>query len=244
MKPGPAGALRKSLVAESSEGRPPTPGQVAFDIAFGIVLPVVCLVVDPGAFRGRKPLLGGYAAAAYAFIFQAMIFLGVWLSWRRGALVLTGPLLAAGCFALGLGLLLLPFGFVLIAYGIGILGFVPIGTAVVFLKNGARAMRTARLGHAPALVLVAMAISGIATVAFPLAAQHLLNRRTQALVEAVLSGDARQEVQAVSDLKPLGWLADREYVFEAWRRLNYDEAERLDRVWREATGRELVLVGD
>ena len=114
----------------------------------------------------------------------------------------------------------------------------------MFLKNGARALRAARLGHAPALVLVATAILGIATVAFPLAAQDLLNRRTRALVQAVLSGDARQEAEAVTDLKPFGWLADREYVFEVWRRSNADAAERLERVWREATGRELVYVID
>ena len=62
----------------------PTPEQIAFDIAFGIALPLLCLYLDPIVFRAKgsfgEPLLGRHAVLAYAAIGLGLL---------QGAIVIT-----------------------------------------------------------------------------------------------------------------------------------------------------------
>lgn len=229
--------------AEGTQGQP-TAGQITFDVAFGIVLPIACLVADPGIFRGDGmlgPMLGAHAAAAYALIVPAMAVLAAWLAARRGALLLAGPLLVSGVAALGIGVLLLPLSVPGIFIGIGLLGLVPFGTAATFLRNGVRALRAARTGRSPVLAHGAVALLGLVTLALPLAAQSLVDHRTRALVRAVQGGDPDAEAEAVARLKPFGWVADRRILTAAWERSgdSWTLQGRLARAWHEATGREL-----
>ena len=240
MEPDRPAPPHASATDGSGARRAPPERRIAFDVAFGIVLPVVCLVADPGIFRGggvMPPVLGGYAAAAYAFILPAMAVLAVWLVARKGALLLAGPLLAGGVVALGIGVVLLPLSLPMSLVLIGLLGLVPFGTAVAFLRNGVRAVRAARANRPPAWAWGTAVVLGVATVLLPVAAQASVDRRTKAVVEAALLGDAKREAEAVAQLKPFGWLADARGMVAAWESTSDPTLkERLTRAWYAATG--------
>jgi len=218
---------------------------LAFDVLFGIALPVVCLLADPGVFRGGllvPPVLGRYAVASYVLLLPAMVFLGIWLVWQRGALLLAGPLLASGAVAIAIGLALLPLSLPMSLVLVGLLGLVPFGTGVAFFRNGLRAFRAAGANRRPAFVCIIVAVLGLAAIALPLVAQHRVDRRTTAVVEAALSGDAGREAVAVARLRPFGWLADPHAVTTAWRSTtDYVVQRRLARAWQNATGQDLHL---
>ncbi len=103
--------------------------QIVFDVAAGILLPILCLVADPIVFRARSfgsPLLGNYALLAYFAIGMAFLALALWLLCHRPASVFAGLLGAGAFFALLLGVVLLPFSMLgLFAAGLGLLGLSP-----------------------------------------------------------------------------------------------------------------------
>ena len=116
------------------------------DFLGGILLPVFCMAYDPFVFVQGGPLaILGWLAV----VFQMAIFL-VWLligprlgvggSWFAGAMSV-----GAGV-ALLLQLPLLPIAlFGLIAFGVGIVGFTPTLTCVVFWRNVKSAWRLGKL---------------------------------------------------------------------------------------------------
>ena len=230
-------ALPKSVV--------PTAGATAFDVIFGIALPIVCIVADPGILRGRHVLgpeiLRTYAAGAYALILPAIAVIAVSLLRGGGGLLLAGPLLVGGCGALAIGLALLPLSLPMSLLGIGLLGLVPFATAFTFFRGGLRALSAARKAHPARVVAVVVSLLALASAAVPIAAQGAVDRRTRAALEAAISGEAVRETDAVERLRPVGWLADPSTFLEAWN-ASTDEArrERLDRVWRDATGHYLT----
>lgn len=131
--------------------------QTVFDAVSGVALPLVCLLADPGVFRGWS-----YRPVVYSFILTEISILAAWLILKRrlqgSSLFFVGPLVAGGGFALALGVALLPlslFGLLLL---IGVLGFSPFFTAVAFLRNGWRAFcrgKTGRGGTTVAGVVIA-----------------------------------------------------------------------------------------
>jgi len=129
----------------------PTRRQTVFDILMGIVLPCICLVADPVVFDGWW-----YRSVAYTFVTAQMAVLAVWMLLRRrlaeSAIFFTGPLMAGGLFALGVGLVMLPLTLVGMVILIGFLGLTPFFTALAFLRNAVRALRQgARERAAPAI---------------------------------------------------------------------------------------------
>jgi hypothetical protein len=106
--------------------------------AGGIFLPLAMLAIDPAVFRGdaigEGPILGAFAPGCYFGISFGMLALGFHLLARPRSAVLRGVLSAAACFAILLGLVLLPFGILgsFAADGVGVLGFSPFLTALVF----------------------------------------------------------------------------------------------------------------
>lgn len=137
-------------------GEQVTPKQRRFDIMFGFVMPVLCLVFDPIVFRAwlsDEPgfLLGRLRFYAYTISALEMVALAAWLSGVAGRgrppAALGGMLLAGGLFSLALGVVLLPFSLLgIIFFFVGLLGFTPLFTAVVYLRNGWRAANLGRTG--------------------------------------------------------------------------------------------------
>lgn len=154
-RPMPAAPTRRQLrpfwqrqFAESV-----TPAQRRFDIAFGLVLPVLCFVFDPIVFRewhgGRGGFYGRWQSYAYTVSTLEMVALAAWLLRSRGAgrppAALGGVLVAGGLFSLVVGMAILPLSLLgLIFFFVGVFGFIPFPTAVVYLRNGWRAAALGR----------------------------------------------------------------------------------------------------
>lgn len=220
-----------------------------FDVAFGIVLPIACLIADPGILRSLPlsllgpPLLAPFAAAAYVVILPAFVVLAVWLAWPRAALLLAGPLFAGGAVAFAIGVALLPISLPACVVLIGLLGLVPFVTAFVYVRNGLRALRTARAaGASRSLVLVSLLFLVCFGAAY--GAQWHVDGRVAALVEAATAGDDRRTDAAVEALRPFRWIADAAPALAAVRAAPKDRAERLERAWLDATGHTLREVVD
>lgn len=132
-------------------------GQLVFDIVFGVLLPIGCLIADPIVFRAGlgDPLFGRYALFAYMVVGSAIFALIFWLLWRGLPAFLAGFFLADAIFALMLGVVLLPFSAMGLAIGIGVLGFSPFLTFVVFYGHSLRAWALDRPTTWAGLVLAA-----------------------------------------------------------------------------------------
>src|SRR6185436_20234918 len=82
--------------------------QRGFDLFFGILAPIFCVVADPVVFRAAgpygKPWIP-YATGAYIFIGLEILTLGAWMAIpRKGpllSLALAGPLFAGGLAGIG-----------------------------------------------------------------------------------------------------------------------------------------------
>ena len=128
--------------------------QRRFDVAFGLVLPVLCFVFDPIVFRewfsDAPGLLGRWQFYAYTISALEMVALAAWLFKANGGgrppAALGGMLLAGGFFSLLVGVVLLPFSLLGLILFVGVFGFTPFFTAVVYLRNGWRAANPGRSG--------------------------------------------------------------------------------------------------
>ncbi|HEX8285331.1 MAG TPA: hypothetical protein VF588_18395 [Pyrinomonadaceae bacterium] len=135
-------------------GEQATPAQRRFDIAFGIILPVLCFVFDPIVFRDwHVENFGVYErwqSYTYTVCTSEMVALAAWLLRARGAgrppAVLGGVLFAGGLFSLLIGVAILPFSLLGLIVLVGVFGFTPFPTALVYLRNGWRAAALGRPG--------------------------------------------------------------------------------------------------
>lgn len=127
----------------------PTARQTVYDVVFGILMPVICLVADPIVFAGTNRLLNHYRWLAYSTIGGEMLILALWLLLRRrlgsASLFFAGPLLAGGVLALAIHAYMLPWTLIGMLFLVGILGFTPMMTGIAYLRNGFRA--AARCGY-------------------------------------------------------------------------------------------------
>jgi hypothetical protein len=119
------------------------------DLMGGTILPAMCLVYDPGIFSNWHAAPDVVTAVTLLTIVFQMVLLPTWMIAGRGVgrwSSLFGGALAVGAIAAGgVGALLAPLSLIgTIFYGIGLLGFTPILTCVVFSRNAADAMRQAR----------------------------------------------------------------------------------------------------
>lgn len=228
--------------------RAPVRSKTGFDVTFGIVMPIVCLVLDPGILRGGllgdasvSPVpLRGHAIAAYTSILPGVVLLAAWLGWKRAPLFFAGPLFFGGLVALAIGIALLPLSIPMSIALIGLLGLVPFGTAAAFFRNGARAFRAACAGRSPWIAATVALAMGAATAALPVAAQLTLNARTQAALDAAHVDDPKREAEAVAGLKPFAWAADpQRFVKASLATADTATRQRLARIWNATTGEEL-----
>jgi hypothetical protein len=162
-----------------------TTKQLCFDVAFGLIIPVLCFVCDPGIFRGwiiRGGLYGRFQFFVYAASLIELTTLACRLfiverfpAWSRPA---GGVMLAGALFSFSLGVAILPLSVLGLALaGLGALGLIPFVTAVVYLRNGLRALRLNRT-NAPVrgAALVAFAFGLVVALGVP-AAAHFVARR-------------------------------------------------------------------
>jgi Co/Zn/Cd efflux system component len=230
----------------------PTKAQKTFDVTFGIVMPVVCLLADPAVFTGGRAgssLLGAahWRVFAHTLIALGCLILAVWLArepWRnRMSQWVFGPFLLGGLLALCIGLILLfpalllisvtiprifrldGVIFVILAYGV--LGLIPIFAAFAFLRNAARAFqaRKSPYGNTSATIWIA---GNVITVMAIMGVPYFFQQQTSAFVErnvqVVINGDTASAQGAIAELKRAFWCTSACYeaIARAYRDTEFD----------------------
>jgi len=124
----------------------PTNGQRIFDVLFGGLTPLLCLILDPGLLRqgsiSDEPFLE-CSVYVHTEIAIGLVLLGFFLAFQRASPILAGALLGCGTFSLLLGLLLLPLSMLALITEVPtvVFGFTPILTGFVFMRNACRCCR-------------------------------------------------------------------------------------------------------
>ena len=226
----------------------PTPAQRKFDVAFGVVMPVLCFVFDPFVFRGELMDDGGlyqqYQFYAYTISALEMVALCAWLfsagrAGRRPA-ALAGMLLAGALFSFLVGLAILPYSVVGLIFLIGALGFVPFLTALVYLRNAWRA--AGAVGRAGAGSMRRAAVALACGFVFALGAPAVVQQSVKSEVSAALA-----DVRAGRELSPgrlrtlrmaavaSGSAAYDELVWEYHKEHNAERRARMAKAYAEIT---------
>lgn len=126
----------------------PTLKQRKFDWACGVVLPTICFAADPFIFRANygfhSALFADFKVFAYILSSVSILAMAAWLLWgdRLGELrpYIGGFFLTGGIVSLLVGLVISPYSLAGSLLLIGLLGFTPLFSGFVFLRNAALAI--------------------------------------------------------------------------------------------------------
>jgi hypothetical protein len=227
-----------------------TEAQRNFDWLFGVVLPVVCFVVDPIVFKNEftgESLLGTFKPFAYVLSYVSVMATAAWLIWGAKLKFLNGFL--AGVFAVGGavslagGIILLPFSLLGLILLIGILGFTPLFTALVFLRNAVRAFGAAKPFFERRVLINTFMLSAVFSFCLP----AVLNIQIIRSLDKIVDGDAADVRAQAANLKYVAPLVNfndlvKEYTFGMSNR-DEEKHAALAEAYRELTGENIVKAG-
>ncbi len=224
------------------EPTPFGPGRPALTLALGVLLPVVCLALDPIVFRASdgffsaldSPLLGAYRVVGYSATAIGIASLLVWRVLRRPAGLMVGLLAGGAAFALCLGVVLLPLTLIGLFFLVGALGFVPFGTAWVFARESRAAWRSAGSRR----VATGWAVAGfLAACGLPWALQTAVWSAVRSATELAASDDPGEAERGTRRLNWLGVATDADDLVWAFGREQAPERRRqLATAYRRVTG--------
>lgn len=185
--------------------------QKIFDWIFGVIMPTVCFALDPLFFRdgvAREALLGAYRPFVYLLSFSLIMATAAVLlfgnKFKIFNVFLSGLFAVGGIVALAIGIALLPLSLIGLAFIIGILGFTPLLTSFVYLRNAGRAFETAGPFLRPSALTGAFVLSAILSVTVPM----IVNVRIQALLKGMKTGDVATVQMNTRQLKYAAPLAN------------------------------------
>ena len=245
--------------------QPPTTGaQKAYDVLFGVVAPILCFVFDPIVFRSADfgpALFSDFQAFAYLVSGIEILLLIVWLVWGRNleaATQLAGGMLAAGALiSSAIGLVLLPFSLMGLMIGIGVFGFIPFLTALVYLRNAKSAFKLAAKPSNPPTSLkqlrkdsnpiirsrlAATLVGCVLVLGPPAGLTFAASIFVSQAMTAVLSADERQADLAIDEIKYLQLLArpQVDQLVSAYQQANEPlRKEELKRRYLKLTGEDI-----
>jgi hypothetical protein len=199
-----AGFWRRQFAAEV------TKQQVIFDVVFGVVGPILCFAFDPIVFRGGlfgAPLFAEYQVYVYLFSGLQIMILSFWLLARAGfqfwnQLVGAG-LFLGGVFCLMVGVVLLPFSLMGLMLGIGIFGFTPFLTGIVYLRNGVRALKSPRTDTSIFTGAVTFLLGSLVVIGAPLLLGVAIHQAVDSSIEEIIHGDPPHASAATHRIWPL-----------------------------------------
>lgn len=153
----------------------PTRAQQKFDWTFGVGLPLICVAADPIVFSSwdefGRPMLVDYKIFAYALSIVSIMSMSAWLLWgqRLGDLrpYFGGLFIAGSAISLIVGVILLPFSLIGMFMVIGLLGFTPLLSSFVYLRNGVRAIKGSKIDMPSAVVYRAVILAALFSLIVP-----------------------------------------------------------------------------
>jgi len=226
----------------------PTMTQKRFDWIFGVVMPTVCIFFDPFVFANRwdtwSTLLGTFRPFVYLLSFFSILLMAAWLLWRErlGGLsaVIAGVFVVASLTSLAIGVVLLPFSLVGLIVLIGVLGFTPLFTSVIYLRNSVRAFRSAKIALTRNTLIYSAAVAGI----FALVVPYVVNVEIVRSLERIKYGDAqtvRAEGRKLQFVAPL--VDASELQMDYWRMpreaRDTEKAHALEEVYYDLRGKNI-----
>ena len=171
----------------------PTESQQKFDWFFGVILPIVCFVFDPIVFKGDAwgaAFLGTYKPFAYILSFVSVMALSAWLIWGEKLkwlnAFLAGLFIIGGLVSLGVGIILSPISLLGLIVIIGALGFTPLFSAVVYLRNSLRAFQAAKPFLEKSVLIRSFALGAIFSAVVP----SVINAEIKRALDEMIKRDA------------------------------------------------------
>ena len=238
---------------------PTTRAQAVFDVLFGIVAPILCFIFDPIVFRSDDgyALFPNYQAFAYLVSGIEILLLVVWRVWggnQSGAQLVAGMLMAGALFSGIIGLLLLPFSLIGLFLGIGVFGFIPFLTALVYFRNAKSGFKLASKPSTLRLLeqersltvsrnwLGATIIGSVLVVVPPAAMSLIASRFVSQAMNVVINADKLQADVAIEELQYLqlfAWPQLDELVSAYQRSSEPSRKEELKQRYLKLTGEDI-----
>lgn len=227
-----------------------TTHQLIYDVALGIVLPILSFIFDPVVFNNNftlipfGPELSQYKVLVYLFSALSILTLSAWLMLgnRSGSLsaVVAGILLSGSACSLLIGILILPLSLIGLIVLIGLLGFIPFFTSFVYLRNSVRAFNTAKPLLSRPKLTASLLLGAILIIIPPVFAHRQINRMVAQSMNDLLSGDVRATESATQRLRYFAWAADLDQMVWAYsRETEQTRKETLARAYKDLTGKDI-----
>ncbi len=214
----PLSFLRRQVSGEMTEPRR------AFDLVFGVVMPLLCLCFDPFVFPSDSTfgtgLLSSYRAPAY-FIITLLVLCLSWQLFSGGQVgtatasaLLLGVFAAGALFAFLLGCILLPFSLLgMLVAGMGLLGLIPFVTSLVYARNMLLAWRGGER-HGPGRVFATALVGATLAIGLPVLMHLRATGHIESSVDAICSDEDVEA--AIEHLSNLGLWGNLDQVVWAW----------------------------
>ena len=222
--------------------------QLVFDLIFGVVGPILCFVFDPIVFQGGlagPPFLPDYQGVVYLFSGVEIILLCLWLASGKGNEVsnalIGGALLNGGLFCLTIAILLFPLSLIGLAVGIGLFGFTPFFTGIVYLRNGWRALHSD--ADKSSRLTWAGAVCGFLLVAaIPIVLSLQIRSVVSKSVDEIIRADPVRAPYAAQQLAVLRFFGSADVDRIVWAYASETDENRkqfLKSCYREITGKDI-----
>lgn len=226
-----------------------TRSQLTFDLAFGVIGPLLCFVFDPIVFRGGlagPPLFPDYQLFVYFLSGLEVMVLCLWLlsgaAFRAWNVLIGGALMIGGIFCVGVGLVLLPFSAVGLMMGIGLFGFTPFLTAIVYLRNGFRAWHFGGQDATKVLRAASLLFGLVLVLGAPALLATGIHNFVASAIDEMIKGDSRHALAAAQGLGPLKYFVagESDRIVQAYL-AESDQARKqiLKICYQEITGEDI-----
>jgi hypothetical protein len=213
-----------------------------FEIICGILLPVVCVVADPIVFK-QSALFGGLGGPlfqwgivfGYMEILIGVIALTIFL-WRRPASpFLAGILLVGTAFSLLLGIILFPFSLLGLFFVIGVLGFSPFLSFIVFARACRQVWNDCLISQTKRRVAAYAGVGVLWASALPISAQITVDAFVKSAVQQILAGEADEKTREL--LRVFNWATDLDPLVTAYQEEKEESKKQyLAEMYEEVSG--------
>jgi hypothetical protein len=206
-----AGFWRRQFTSDN------TWAQRIFDVLFGVVAPVLCFAFDPIVFKASDfggALFPSFQAYVYMVSGIEILLLLSWMGFgpqlHPSTRLLGGVLAIGGFFSVLIGVIILPFTLMGLFLGIGIFGFIPFLTGLVYLRNGRRAFQLAQTESGAGAWIRTLLLGWVLVLGAPAGVNFVALLFVSQSMNAVLYGNSQSADIAVEQLKYLSFFAGPE----------------------------------
>lgn len=183
--------------------------QKIFDALFGVILPILCFIFDPIVFRDAfdDALFPEYQSYVYMVSGAEIVLLLTWLvcgqKLRPHTRLIGGLLVAGALFSNLIGLIILPFSLMGLVLGIGIFGFIPFLTALVYWRNGRSAFQLAHVRFPSRTSWGAVGLGGVLILSVPAGISLTASQLVSQSMNTVIYANPQNADMAIDQIKYL-----------------------------------------